>query len=237
MNLLALVQALHREAKQPGSAPSAVTGQTGRKADLVRWAIEAWNDIQRDAGGQWKWMRSAWTVNTVADTPSYAYGAVTDVAASAVITRFRRWELDDENPPFIYLVSDGVATERELPLAPWPEFRRLYLRASHTGAPPSWMSVDPADLLYLGPTPDDIYTLSGNYWKSNQVLSADSDIPEMPVDFHMLIVYRAMLKYGYNSISQEILARARTEGQPIYDALLQNQGYANFRLRLPGPLA
>ena len=237
MELLDLVQSLHYEAKQPGSPPDAVTGQTGRAADLVRWAIEAYNDIQREKDGRWKWLRSDWTVNTVADTASYAYGVITDVAAAAVITRFRAWDLDEESPPFIYLVSDGVATEGELPITPWHDFRRMYVLATHTAAPPSQMSVDPADTIYLGPTPDDIYTVSGSYWKSNQALAADADVPEMPADYHMLIVYRALLKYAYNAVSQEVLARARTEGTPLYDALVLNQWYGRFRIRWPAALA
>ena len=65
MNLLAIVQALHYEAKLTGSAPDSAVAQTGRDADLVRWSIEAWNDIQRDKDGKWKWMLSDWTVDTV----------------------------------------------------------------------------------------------------------------------------------------------------------------------------
>ena len=237
MNLLAIVQALHYEAKLPGSAPDAVAGQTGRDADLVRWSIEAWNDIQRDKDGRWKWMLSKWTVQTVASTASYAFGSITDVGDSAVISRFRAWDLDDEKQPFIYLTSDGVATEVEIPISHWNEFRSLYVKATHTAGVPAQMSVSPDDLLYLGPTPDAVYTFSGDYWKSNQEMTVDADIPEMPTDYHMLIVYRALVKYGYNIVAQEILARAQVDGQAIYDALLMNQWYGRSRIRLPGALA
>ncbi len=237
MELLELVQSLHYEAKFPGSPPDAVTGQSGRAADLVRWAIEAYNDIQREKDSRWKWLRSDWTLNTVDGTQSYATGAVTDVGDDAVITRFLAWDLDDENPPFIYLVSEGQATERELALDHWNDFRRQYVRATHTAAAPSFLSHDPADSLFFGPKPDGIYTVTGSYWKSIQALAADADEPEMPANFHMLIVYRALLKYGYNIVAQEILARARTEGQALYDALVLNQWYGRNRLRLPGPLA
>jgi len=53
----------------------------------------------------------------------------------------------------------------------------------------------------------------------------------------MLIVWRAIVKYGYNSVSQEVLARAAAEGQPLYDALSLNQGYGRFSMTLAGPLA
>lgn len=237
MDLLALVQSLHYEAKLPGSPPAAVTGQTGRAADLVRWAIEAWNDIQRDKDGRWKWLRSEFTLDTTADTQSYAFTACTDVAAAAAISRFRAWDTDFENQPFIYLVSDGKATERELPFDPWNEFRNLYVRATHTAAPPSQISVDYADKLFLGPTPDLVYRVTGHYWKSNQILAVAADVPEMPADYHMLIVYRALVKYGYTAVAQEILARAQTEGTQLYDSLVENQWYGRFRIQFPPALA
>jgi len=237
VDFLALVQSLHYEAKLPGSPPAAVTAQSGRAADLVRWIIEAWNDIQRDKDGRWKWRRSEWFVNTVADDASYVFSDCTDVIAAATITRFHAWELDDDDPPFIYLVSEGKTSERELPIARWNEFRRLYLRATHDPASPSQMSVDHTDALYFGPTPNDIYRVTGNYWKSIQNLVNDVDVPEMPSDFHMLIVYRALLKYAYNVVGQDILARAQTEGTPIYDALVENQWYGRFRISFPPPLA
>jgi len=238
VELLDLVQSLHYEAKLPGSPPDSVSGQSGRAADLVRWAIEAYNDIQREKDSRWKWLRGDWTLDTTADDSIYAPTDCTDVADDSAISRFLAWDLDDESRPFIYLTSDTVSTERELPIADhWNDFRSLYVKATHTAAAPSQMAVDHADNLHFGPTPDAVYTVTGNYWKSIQRLAADADEPEMPANFHMLIVYRALLKYAYNVVGQEILARARTEGAPIYDALVENQWYGRFRIRLPGPLA
>ena len=237
MNLLALVQSLHVEAKQPGNAPTALATGSGRAADLVRWIVEAYNDIQRDKNGQWKWLRREFNVDTAADDADYAYGEVKDSVLDAVITRFRAWDLDGDDPPYIYKVSDGAASERELLVQDWRWFRSMYVRATHTSAPPSSISTDHADTLYLGPTPDGIYRVSGYYWRSNQTLSDATDVPEMPADYHMLIVYRAMVKYGYNVIAQELLARARSEGAQIYDALVDRQWYGKQRMRWPGALA
>lgn len=239
MELLALVQSLHIEAKLPGTPPSAVTGQTGRAADLVRWTIEAYNDIQRDRDGKWNWLRAEWTLDTVADTASYAPDVlpVKDVATDAAITRFRAWDLDTRSPPFIFLVSDGKATERELLIADWTYFRHLYVRGVHTAAPPCHVAADQADDLLLGPTPDGIYRLTGDYWRSNQVLAADDDVPEMPSDYHMLIVYRAIVKYAYSVVGHEILARAKGEGTPLLSALELNQGYSRRSFSTAGPLS
>lgn len=229
MNLLQIVQALHREAKLPGTAPTALTGLSGRAADLLAWSIEAWNDIQRDHDGQWKWLRGEFTIATVADTIKYTHPGGG--------SRFRAWDLDLREPPLIYLDADGEATERELVIVPWQHFRRTYLRGTHTAAYPSSISADWRENLFLGPTPDALYRVSGYYWKSNQTLALATDEPEMPADYHMAIVYRALLKYAYDVVGAEILAKATTFGNPLYNSLVENQGYNRYSISLAGALA
>ena len=238
MNYLAIVQSLHYEAKLAGSPPSAVTSQTGRDADLVRWVAEAYNDIQRENDGKWKFLRGDWYLDTIADTASYVSTAsVYDTDDVALITRFRSWSLDDREPPMIYLSADGKATERNLFVDTWDHFHQTYVRATHTSGYPGSITTKYNDKLFLGPTADAVYRVTGNYWKSNQALAADGDIPEMPVDYHMAIVYRAITKYGYNALSPEILARAEADGLPMWDALEMNQSWSRYSLTTAGALA
>lgn len=214
-----------------------MSGLDGRGADLVRWAIEAWNDIQRDRDGKWNWLRGDFYVDTVADTASYASTDCTDVADAVAITRFRAWDLDKREPPLIYLSSDGKVAEREFFIDDWAHFRYLYLRGTHTAGYPGSVVTDALNNLYIGPKPDAVYRITGNYWKSNQTLADDADIPEMPADYHFLIVYRAIVKYAYNTVSHEILARAQAEGAPMYDALALNQAYSRFSFSVADALA
>lgn len=237
MELLEIVQSLHYEAKLPGAPPTTVVGQTGRAGDLVRWTIESYNDIQREKDGKWRWLRRPFTLNTVAGTQSYAYGSATDVDAATAIARFRAWDLDDRERPLIYLVSDGQATERELMIADWQDYRFRYLRGTHTSAPPMVLAAGVDNKLWLGPKPDGIYRVSGNFWRSNQVLAEDDDEPEMPADYHMLIVYHGLTKYAYNAVAHETLARAQWEGSRMWDALSLNQGYSRFIMSMAGALA
>ena len=237
MNLLGIVQSLHYEAKLAGDAPTTVLLQTGRAADLVRWCIEAYNDIQREQDGKWKWLRGEWYFDTVAATPSYAYTAVYDLTDVALISRFRAWDLDEREPPMIYLSADGEVTQRDLEIWDWPSFRHQYVRATHTAAYSGTIAVKVDDKLFLGATPDDVYRVTGTYWKSNQELAEDTDIPEMPANYHMAIVYRAIVKYGYDSVSPEALARAEADGAPIMEALALNQAYSRFSWSMAGALA
>ncbi|TFH51409.1 MAG: hypothetical protein E4H01_00525 [Lysobacterales bacterium] len=238
MDLLGIVQSVFYEAKLTGDAPTGTAGLVGREADLVRWAIEAYNDIQRENDGRWKWLRGDWYLDTVADTASYVSTAsVYDNTTAALITRFRAWEMDEREPPLIYLSADGKVTERTLLVDNWQNFRHQYVRATHTSAYPGDIAVKYDDKLFLGPTPDAVYRVTGSYWKSNQTLAVDGDTPEMPSDYHMAIVYRSIVKYGYDSVSPEILARAEAEGTPIWNALENNQPWSRYSITTAGALA
>lgn len=238
MNRLALVQALFRESRLPGTAPASTASQSGRNGDLVAWIDEAWNEIQRSHNGRWRWLRRAFTVDTVADDDDYAYSEVTDVAASAAISRFRDWDLDPDEPPLIYLTSDGISTQGEMVPLSWRDFRDMYGIGSVTSGYPRHISADPARTLRLGVPPDAIYTVTGNYWRGNQTLAVDGDEPEMPDDYHMLVVWQAITNYAYDVVAAEVLAKARAKGPPLWDALVENQHMGvTMTLGTGGPLA
>lgn len=235
---LQLGQDLHREARYAGLAPTTLQNQLGQSADIAAWIKDAWSDIQRDYDGRWKFLWRKFTFNTVASTDTYAYGAVTDVDAAGAITRFHAWEIAGRREiPKIYLTSAGVSTERFLIFIDWDAFEQIYNIGTQNAAMPVHISIDPQDRLVLGPTPNDIYTVTGDFWRSPQELSADSDEPECPAHFHKAIVYQAMAKYGYSNVAQEAIMRANSEGGRLMAALRKNQGATRKRFGKAPPMA
>lgn len=203
--------------------PTAVTGQVGRLKNMVQWYASAWVDIQ-SRHDNWRWMRKGFTFNTVAGTDTYAYGAVTDVATSVAITRFSRWWADDFEDPFkCYLQSAGVGGENFLIWIPWENFKYLYKRGTQNNGQPLHVSVDNDMQLVLGPKPDAVYVITGDYQRSPQVLAADGDTPEMPAQFHDLIWRRAMEMYGAHLAAPDAFQRAVHEGKRTLRALENNQ--------------
>lgn len=226
MDFLALCVETNRETFKSGTGPIAVTGQVGQLGDVVAWVKNSWTEIQR-RHANWLWLRSTFTFNTTASDDTYAYGdaAVTDSRLSAAITRFSRWWLlDNEGFPNvrIYLTSAGVSGEKYLIPLPWASFRDIYKKGTQTNNAPVHVTVDPQRNLVLGPKPDAIYTVTGEYQMSAQILAANDDTPEMPSDFHQLIVYTAMQKYGGVSAA-DVTARGITEGNRIMRQLEANQ--------------
>lgn len=221
---LELVQELAVECGVTGTITTTAS-QSGEYNRLVRWVAQAYTEIQNMNGGRWRWLRSDFTFDTVADDFEYSFGDATDVDAAATITRFSSWRFADyQNPPKQYLTSGGVGGQTWLIYAKFDWWRNIYSIGTQTSGVPHHIAVSPRDTILLGPTPDDIYTITGEYFKSPQILSDDSDTPEMPAQYHQLIVYKAMEKYaGYES-ANEVMIRAQYEGMPMLRQLYVNQG-------------
>ncbi len=202
---------------------SDVAVNNGMLSRIVNWVSDYYVELQQ-ANIDWRWLRHGWTVNTVADDDTYEYGDCTDTTESAAITRFGRWLITDQyNPPKIYLQSAGVGTETWLTYISWPHFQILYRKGAQVASYPHFITIDPQNRLVLGPKPNDVYVVTGEYRRSAQVLTANDDVPEMPSDYHRLIVYGAMEKYAGHTGAQEKLFRAQNEVGSLRRALEQDQ--------------
>lgn len=238
MNFLQIVQAMHREAGIPGAPPAGVQGNVGAHADLVAWGAQAWDDIQRDR--QWKWMLAEFYFDTIAGQSIYGRTDVRDADTNAAPTRWRSWYLLNRLPPTVYSLEDGPASERPMEVDEFTRFARRFGRhdQAHAAGYPSVITVDVRDRLRIAPTPNEVgYRISGYYFRSNQTLSQDSHEPEMPADYHMMIVYLGLAKYGYTLLKPEVLERVQADGQRAWEALCNNQGLEKQLLRVAGPLA
>lgn len=225
MDFLALAQDLRRECRIPGTGPTSVVSQTGEALDLVNWIVDEYRSIQQAYAGQWRWLRRPWTFNTVAGTATYAYSAITDTDAAAVISRRGRWLLteDPATQPTIYLTSDGATARKRLACSTIGTLRARYDLVPPANARPQYIAEDDQGRLTLRATPDDIYTIQGWYMRGPQILAADTDVPEMPEEFHKLIVYGAMIDYAYADVSQETMLRAERRSAAMWGELLQSQ--------------
>lgn len=217
MTFLELVQALREEcavsASTEGAQPSTAVNQTGEMLRLVNWTKRAWNKIQTSQDW-WLWMARDFTMPVAQNVGEYLPTVGSDSAG--LITRHARWQ------PYSFRLWDtAVGRSDEQFLVPWgfDSFRDSYLFASQINQrnrPVVWAERPETRSILLGDVPDKAYTLAGRYQRSPQSLVADADVPEMPSQFHMLIVYRAMQYYGKYEAAPEILAQGKDE----YDALM-----------------
>ena len=215
----------HRECNQSGTAPTTVAGQTGQMGRIVNWVRDSWTELQQRKQ-QWRWMRSTFTVTTTTGVDAYASGAITDSRLTGLITRFSRWHLvDDEGYDNckIYLVSSGVGSETWLTFLSWSAFRSLYKTGAQNNGTPAYATIDPQNRILLGPAPNGAYVISGEYQMSPQTLTLDGDTPEMPSQFHQIIVFWTMKKYGVRRSAPEVAAGGITEGDRMMSNLELDQ--------------
>lgn len=203
---LQLAAKLRQECGASGTGPSATTNQVGEYKRLVEWIAEAYVNIQNKHRGNWRWLRSEFTFDTTTNDDEYAFGDVTDSIDSAVIDRFARWIPGDMK---VYLTSAGVGTQSWLTYMPWDDWKRIFQIGTQNSGSPIWVTIDPRNRIRLGPKPNGIYTVTGEYMKAAQVLAADADTPEMPASFHQLIVYEAMQYYASFESAPEVWQRAK----------------------------
>lgn len=205
MTFVQLASRLRQEVGGAGTGPTSVTSQVGELKRIVDWIAAADEDIQR-ARSEWLFMRKGFTVNTVADTAAYAYGACTDTTTSAAITNFRDWVKDSFK---IYLQSSGVAGEIPLDYMDYQQWYEFYGTGTQVSSSPADFTILHNRSFSLGPKPNGIYVVSGEYQKSVTTMTASADVPLYPAEFHMLPVYRAMMDYGRYTGAPEVYEAGR----------------------------
>lgn len=183
MNFLSLCQEVARESGTiSGTLPSSTVGQSGRLLLIVGWTNSAWRRIQ-NRRPDWRFLKKQFSGTTIANTRAYT-------GASFGLTDHAEW-LTQIAPGAasmsIYLTTDGVATERDLPYVDYASFYIRFMRGAQiSGYPYCWTISDDNEVL-LGPIPDGSYTIKGFYRRTPQDLSANADIPILPERFHGLI--------------------------------------------------
>ncbi len=235
MNFLALCQRAVTECGVASglavaSALPTVVGVTGSIARVVNWVGDAWNDIQI-AHDDWDFLRSSNVLGagasfaTIAGQASYPLGVFpTTVGAPGTVgiapDSFGKWDRETFRN---FVTAEGYLSENYLDEIPFDVWRDSYMygamRSEQTR--PVVVAVGPDQSVCLGPPPDGNYTITADYFMAPSVMALDTDLPiGLPTKFHMLIVYRAMTKYGQYEAAQEVLERGQQEYAPMYSRLL-----------------
>jgi len=214
MNFLALVQRLKIECGVSGSAPMTTTSQIAEIDRLVKWVNTAWMDIQSESS-DWDWMRGSVSFPTVASKATYT---PTEIG----VTDFGYWL---GNTFRNYDTAAGYASEITMDYIDYETWRNTYQLANLRTATsrPLQITITPSKALGLGMVPVAGYTVVGDYQKIPSEMVNDSDIPAIPAQFHMAIVYRAMMSYGSYEAASEVYQRGEIEFRKLMRRLRSDQ--------------
>lgn len=223
VNYLQLCQRTAVECGAQGTLTT-VVGAAGSLGRIVEWVGDSWSDIQMDHD-DWDWMRSSNLLGagvsfvTVAGQASYPLGTGPGTVGVAV-DAFGKW---DRGTFRNFTTAVGFRNETYMDDISFDTWRNSYMygamRSEQTR--PITIAIGPDQSLNLGPPPNGQYTITGDYFVAPQDLALDADVPlGLPTRFHILIVYRAMLKYaGYES-APEVYERASRENAGTYAQLM-----------------
>ena len=205
MTYLELVNSLVELADISNAPLATVQSQTGINLRAKNWVKQAWIDIQ-NLHADWTFLRQDLSFVSSA-SQSYT---LADMGA----TNLRKFDMESLR---IYLTASGVSDEQYVIPQEWENFRNIYLYGARQTGRPNTFAIDPATKsLYFSSAPGTGYTTTGYYWRTPVTLSADADEPAMPDEFHMAIVYRALMKYaGFESAPE-----AKMEAVENYSALM-----------------
>lgn len=211
MTFLALCQRLRQEAGLSGTGPTTTVSQTGEMKRIVDWISAAYEDIQ-NIHASWRFLRTSFSVSTIASTQEYTPAALS-------ITDLGKWKRNDIR------IYSSVADEQYLDYYPWEEFRMLYMYGSYRSQEgrPTIISIKPDNSLTFWQTPDDVYTIDGEYYKTADVLSGNTDTPLIPARFQMVIVWKALMHYGAYAAADEKYAHGQNEYRRVLRILEDDQ--------------
>lgn len=211
MNRLALAQRLVLEAGVSGTLTTTIN-QTGEFNRIVSWIDTAWEQLQTDHD-DWDWMRSSNILGqgisfaTVGGQASYPLGTGSGTVGVAA-SNFGKWDRETFR---VFTTSVGFLNETFLDYVPYDSWRDAYMfgamRTVQTR--PVAFAIGPDKSICLGPPPNNLYTVTGDYFVAPSAMSADTDVPVgLPVRWHMDIVYRAMQMYAGYEAAPEVMQRA-----------------------------
>lgn len=222
---LELVQRLRREVGASGVGPASVLGQTGEYQRLIDYVADADEEIQQEHDN-WKFMVGTFGLLTIAGVTEYP-----PELCDPPINDLRAWK---ERGMKYCLQSAGPASTGRMAHMDYDTWEATYGLPSAAGGPPQYFTSGDAGELLLGPAPDDVYIVTGKYQRAATRMLADTDTPKFPAEFHMLVVYLAMMKYGRYTGATEVYQ----DGERLYNKMLTRMRRTQLpEMTLAAPLA
>ena len=190
-NFIDCVQRLAYEAGVVSTAiPTTIVNATGQTQDFAMWVNQAWIEIQSKYV-DWDFMRvtPGFSFTTVAGqliyTPTQA-GVSAGVVGAWLRDTFR-----------VYNTATGTPSEIRISWWDYDEWRNVFQISALRTAQVIPVNFTILPNLSLGlQCPLAGYTIIGDYFSAPLGFTADTDVPSIPVQFIMLIVYEALKIYA-----------------------------------------
>jgi len=214
MDFLQLCQRLRQESGVPGTGPNGTTGQTGFNLKLVDWITTAYQDVQ-SLYSTWKFLQSDFSFTLTSAKRNYT-------PTEAGLTDHAHWKTNAWGDFRTYL---DVSDEQYLEYASWDDYRFVYLFGATRSASgrPTIFTTKPNKSLDFYPIPDDAYNVNGEYFKAPDIFTTNSSEPIFPSQFHLIIIWRALMFYGAYDAADERYVHGQNEYKKVLQKLKADQ--------------
>jgi hypothetical protein len=223
MNFLEIVKGVRGRVGMQGTGPSSVLTATSAEMDLVNAVHDAWVDVQ-NFREEWRWMRDEVSFSTVIGQWEYTI----DQIFSTTADRFKNWR---KTP--VYALIDGRWSE--ISFMEYDSFNYRFQNNDQQSYP-AFYTIRTWDNTLIINTPDKAYSIKVGYQKAPQLLKDNSDVPELPLSFHLNILYLAVEKYDTVVISGASLTYYQQLNDFCSGQLMRSQ-LDKKRVRLGGGIA
>lgn len=213
-NYLTLVQELVTElgiggANQGATVPESVTGQKGQLWNAVNWIKQANNNINL-MWADWRYLSVEYAETLTVSSADVPVHSGTEVA--------KKWDRSS------FWLDRDQTSAGPLSYLSWEDFRRDVLPGpSSTDTKPSVITQKRDGTLLLNAPCNSAYALTAEFYKRPALLAKDGDIPEMPEEFHRLIVCEAAIKYGNKEAAAEVISGMEAEYDFLLSKLMTDQ--------------
>lgn len=214
MNYLAIVQRLHSESLRSTAAPSSVVGASAINGRLFNRVADKWRDLQAER--DWRWMRGSLDATLVIGQQTYT-------ATGLGATRFGRWRPEDREYRAQTYISGSPNALWMLNFRQLDEFRQQWVYRDMGNSQPLEWTIDESDQLLIGPAPSVAYKLRIDYWKEPSELVDDTDEPDLPDRFHMLLCWAALIDVATADAKPELVALAERNYTSMHNRLMADQ--------------
>lgn len=201
VTFLDLVQRTRRECQVTGNGPASVLTATGIESDLVGWVAEACREIQK-LHKDWQFLRASTNWLTKSGQAIY-----TPTQCGIPNGKISYWERQTFRNFHTATGPFSAVFMNELSYNSW---RDQYFFGSQLDVRtrPTSFAIDPVNKgVCLGPLANADYTITADYFAGPTVLANDADVPVIPNDYIMVIVYKAMMSYGEAENAPEVYSR------------------------------
>jgi len=217
MDFLQSVKRLRQETKRSGPAITTIAELTGDDLQLADLINDAWLELQRRDHG-WEWMRRELVGLTVALQRGYTADQLDAEAGD-----FGRW-FPPAREGYVVTAETGPLHRWRLKWMPWDVYRDRFELTEHQPGNPLVWTTGPDEKMYFGPTPDDEYTVRASYWIAPTSLLLDEDTPAMGSEYHMILVWRALMEVASIDAAPEVYSRGLMNYERLETDLMRRYG-------------